>query len=509
MLAVAVAAYVCACVYVTLRRVPVAGSGGAALAERLRARGVALLCLPLSLLAFESDDDQVKRALLVVFLAGLVVVFAPGIARKAAPFGLLALGFYGFLLTNYLVYPGATWIVYQVGENGGVHGHLLLPETAFFVGAGLWLLVRTGGPGSGFIRAVPGQLLSRTGPVPPWLLPPVVVLVADLLSTQVWDGKNIVPTLAVLAVAVVAAIVVPRIAAIIAVLGLLVVGAYGVLIPLVWPVSDPARLYGLVIVDSTGRGILAAAQGLLLLFVAWRLAPRLAIAPDAELTQRVKGLSQRVQRLTQTRSDATDTAAAELRRIERNLHDGAQARLVALGMSLRAAEQMMLTSPEAARALVAEARETSSRALTDLRDLVRGIYPPVLADRGLGDAVHALALDTPLPVEVDVDLPREVEMPVAASVYFAIAEALTNAVRHSGARKVQIRVAHAGGHLRAEIIDDGSGGADPAAGTGLAGVERRLATFDGILAVNSPLGGPTIVVIEVPCALSSPKISSS
>ncbi|MBV9381776.1 MAG: hypothetical protein JOY82_16840 [Streptosporangiaceae bacterium] len=186
-----------------------------------------------------------------------------------------------------------------------------------------------------------------------------------------------------------------------------------------------------------------------------RLAPRLAIAPDAELAQRAQRLTQRVQRLTQTRSDATGTAAAELRRIE------------------------------------------------------RGIYPPVLADRGLGDAVHALALDTPLPAEVDVDLPGEVEMPVAAAVYFAIAEALTNAVRHSGARKVQIRVFHASGQLRAEITGDGDGGADPAAGTGLAGVERRLATFDGILAVSSPPGGPTIVIIEVPCALSSPKTSFS
>ena len=509
MLALAVAAYVCACVYFTLRRVPVSGSGGAALRERLRARGVALLCLPLSLLIFRSGDEHITRAVLAVLAVGLVVIFAPGIARKAAPFGLLLLGFYGLMLADYLVYPGQTWIVYQVGESGGTGGHLLLPLSAFFIGAGLWLLVRTEGPGSGFIRAVPGQLLSRTGPVPPWLLPPVVVLIAGLFGPQVWGGNGVVGTLIVLAATVVAAIVVPRIAAIISVVALAIVGAYGVLIPLVWPVSDPPRLYGPIIVDTHGRGLLAAAQGVLLLFVAWRLAPRLAIAPDAELTQRVKGLTQRVQRLTQTRSDAADTAAAELRRIERNLHDGAQARLVALGMSLRAAEQLMLTSPEAARALVTEARETSSRALTDLRDLVRGIYPPVLADRGLGDAVHALALDTPMPTDVDVDLPGEVEMPVAAAVYFAIAEALTNAVRHSGARKVQIRVAHAGGHLRAEIVDDGAGGADPAAGTGLAGVERRLATFDGILAVNSPLGGPTIVAIEVPCALSSPKTYSS
>ena len=107
----------------------------------------------------------------------------------------------------------------------------------------------------------------------------------------------------------------------------------------------------------------------------------------------------------QTRSDATETAVAELRRIERDLHDGAQARLVAVGMSLRAAEELMRTSPEAALALVAEARETSSRALDDLRDLVRGIYPPVLADRGLADAIRALAMDAPVTVETDISLP--------------------------------------------------------------------------------------------------------
>jgi signal transduction histidine kinase len=222
--------------------------------------------------------------------------------------------------------------------------------------------------------------------------------------------------------------------------------------------------------------------------------------------------------LTQTRYDAVDTAAAELRRIERDLHDGAQARLVALGMSLQAAERLFPTSPEAALALVAEAKESSSLALTELRDLVRGIYPPVLADRGLADAIRALALDAPLPVELDIDLPgpaaaggqaNTVELPVASAVYFSVAEVLANVVKHARARSVRIHLSQTSHLMRAQVTDDGVGGADPAAGTGLAGVERRLATFDGILAVNSPPGGPTIVVIEVPCALSSPKTSSS
>ena len=133
----------------------------------------------------------------------------------------------------------------------------------------------------------------------------------------------------------------------------------------------------------------------------------------------------------------------------------------------------------------------------------------MLADRGLGDAVRALALDTPMHIEMDIDLPGRLDAPIESACYFAVAEALANAVKHSGARHVQIRMRRAGGLLRIEVTDDGAGGADPLRGSGLLGLERRLGTFDGILAVSSPPGGPTIVVIEVPCALSSPKIFSS
>ncbi|HWM96122.1 MAG TPA: histidine kinase [Streptosporangiaceae bacterium] len=265
-----------------------------------------------------------------------------------------------------------------------------------------------------------------------------------------------------------------------------------------------------MLVGSTTWAVGAGLEGgLMLAFGLW-LVPRTVIPharvllrpePDADLTGRVE-------QLTQTRADAVDSAAAELRRVERDLHDGAQARLVALGMSLRAAEHLIPTSPQAAVALVAEAREASSQALTELRDLVRGIYPPVLADRGLGDAIRALALDTPLPFVLDVDLPEQVDLPVASAIYFSVAEALANVTKHAHARSVRIVLSQAAGMLRAEVTDDGAGGADPAAGTGLAGVERRLATFDGILAVSSPPGGPTIVVIEVPCASSSAKTSS-
>jgi signal transduction histidine kinase len=222
----------------------------------------------------------------------------------------------------------------------------------------------------------------------------------------------------------------------------------------------------------------------------------------------VSRLTNRVQRLSETRTDAVDTAAAELRRVERDLHDGAQARLVALGMSLRAAERLFATSPGAALAMIGEAREMSSRALTELRDLVRGIHPPVLADRGLGDAVRALALETPGNTRLDIDLPGRPAPPVESAAYFAVAEVLANAVKHAHARTVDIHMRHDGEALRIAVTDDGVGGADPAKGSGLQGVERRLGTFDGILAVNSPPGGPTIVVIEVPCALLSLKTSS-
>ncbi len=371
----------------------------------------------------------------------------------------------------------------------------------------------------------------------------------QLLGPGKWFGFQAVDGLDAavidLAVATAALVVIFRSrawAATLAAAGLLVLGAYGWLIAVFWP-AVPGFAYGFA--DLHNSPVPAplwtdALQGSLLLGLGLWLAPRvtrhhLADSPDPELAARARHLTQRVQTLTQTRHDAVDTATAELRRIERDLHDGAQARLVALGMSLRAAERMFGSNPEAALALVTEARETSSRALTDLRDLVRGIYPPVLADRGLADAIRALALDTPLHTELDIELPGPaaaggqagpaaaggqagpaaaggqvgtVEMPVGAAVYFAVAEVLANAVQHSGARTVRIHLRHAAGTLRAQVTDDGAGGADPAAGTGLAGVERRLATFDGILAVSSPPGGPTIVAIEVPCALSSAKTSS-
>src|SRR5580704_4862925 len=275
--------------------------------------------------------------------------------------------------------------------------------------------------------------------------------------------------------------------------------------------TDGYPLHALVFGDGLPHVVDLSMGIVMLAFGVW-LVPR-TIGAHSALTKRNSELVSRVRTLTATRVDAIDTAAAELRRVERDLHDGAQARLVAVGMSLRAMERLIRSDPDAAMSLVAEARENSARALADLRGLVRGVNPPVLVERGLGDAIEALALDTPIPATLDIDLDGRAPAPVESAVYFAVAEVLANAVKHADAHEVHIRAVHtmAGegqGMLRVEVTDDGSGGADPANGTGLTGIERRLGTFDGILAVSSPPGGPTIVVIEVPCALSSPKLSS-
>ncbi|MCX3062811.1 sensor histidine kinase [Streptomyces beihaiensis] len=264
--------------------------------------------------------------------------------------------------------------------------------------------------------------------------------------------------------------------------------------------------YAFVPISGQGSALLAALLGTVFLAVGMYAAPallrahfrvtRAALAPsDGELTERVRVL-------TETRRDAVDTSAAELRRIERDLHDGAQARLVAVGMDLGTVEALIEKDPAKARELLAQARRSSADALTELRDLVRGIHPPVLAERGLGDAVRALALRLPVPTEVDVELPGRADAPVESAAYFAVSETLTNAVKHAGAGRVWVDVRHSAGMLRISVTDNGEGGAVVGAGGGLDGIERRLGTFDGVLAVSSPAGGPTMVTMEIPCALS-------
>ncbi|MET8689674.1 sensor domain-containing protein [Streptomyces sp. NPDC004732] len=268
--------------------------------------------------------------------------------------------------------------------------------------------------------------------------------------------------------------------------------------------------YGFIHVTSQTDANYAAALGTALLVVGLFVNPtlirahfglaRTLIAPTASMRERELAL--RVDHLTETRHDAVDTSAAELRRIERDLHDGAQARLVAMGMDLGTIEAMIESNPAKAKELLAKARQNSGEALTELRDLVRGIHPPVLAERGLGDAVKALALRLPVTTEVDVELHGRAEAPVESAAYFAISETLTNAIKHSGAERIWVDLHHADGMLRIAVTDNGKGGAVAGAGSGLSGIERRLGTFDGVLAVSSPVGGPTMVTMEIPCELS-------
>jgi len=265
--------------------------------------------------------------------------------------------------------------------------------------------------------------------------------------------------------------------------------------------------YAFVPISGQASALAAGAVGVGFLIASYHLTPRLLrvhfLLTRAVLTSGQGQLAERVRELTESRRDAVDTSAAELRRIERDLHDGAQARLVAMGMDLGTIEALVEKNPAKAKELLARARESSAEALAELRDLVRGIHPPVLAERGLGDAVRALALRLPIETEVDVDLDgRRPDAPVEAAAYFAVSEVLTNAVKHSGADRVWIDVHHADGMLRIAVTDNGRGGARIGAGSGLAGVERRLGTFDGVLAVSSPAGGPTMVTMEIPCALS-------
>src|ERR1700749_1613107 len=220
---------------------------------------------------------------------------------------------------------------------------------------------------------------------------------------------------------------------------------------------------------------------------------------------REQEVAQQVDVLTRTRRAALNIQAAELQRIERDLHDGAQARLVSLAMSLGLAESLLASKPNELPGLLTEARSTTLAALDDLRTLMRGIQPPVLADRGLEGAIRALALDVAVPVTVTGTLPGRPPVPVESAVYFTAAECLANVVKHSGATSAWVGLRYGNGLLSVAVGDNGRGGARLDGGTGLQGVARRLESFDGTLELSSPPGGPTTATMEVPCELSSPR----
>jgi signal transduction histidine kinase len=474
--------------------------------------------------AYASSDAAYFTFLSVSLAAAIVLILRPALGRRLVPVALIGVGLDGLAVAQHGGFwsqPTGRYLSLLPFGAYNMQYYLILPAAYALMLLGGGLLWRGLDRSSPVTRLALGRLADPGRRGPPWalLLLPVTLMVTGLLFPGTWFGGGAaggIWTAAVLAAAALAVRRYPDFAAGLATAGLAVIAAIALEIANAWPswpgprTPDLYVLSGVVAVASRTMADLAAVQGLILAgFAVWlaprtipQLRPLLGLASNADLMRRV-------QRLTESRAVAVDTAAADLRQLERDLHDGAQARLVALGMHLRAVEKLIPVSPDAALALVAEARETSARALTELRELVRGVHPPVLADRGLGDAVRALALDTPLRIETEVSLPARLPAPIETACYFAVAEVLANAVKHSGAREARICVTHADDVLRIVVTDFGLGGADATRGSGLAGVERRLASFDGILALSSPAGGPTMVVMEVPCASSSPKISSS
>jgi signal transduction histidine kinase len=210
-------------------------------------------------------------------------------------------------------------------------------------------------------------------------------------------------------------------------------------------------------------------------------------------------LGARVTQLESSRAAAVDSAEAERRRIERDLHDGAQQRLVSLAMGLGAARRRLDDDPEVGRQMVAEAHEDAKAALREIRDLVRGIHPVILEDRGLDAALSAVVARSPVPVALEVDVAERPPATVESTAYFVVSEALTNVARHAGATRASVAIVRAGDRLVVEVHDDGCGGADPATGTGLAGLRNRVTGLGGTMHVVSPDGGPTTLLVELPC----------
>jgi signal transduction histidine kinase len=282
-------------------------------------------------------------------------------------------------------------------------------------------------------------------------------------------------------------------------------GLICLVMPLIWVLQPAGNVLDFIWpIWSIWRALAMVPLGVALVAVGWWACYRMSLG-SARLSGWLLApgdgarLRAEMEHLAATRAETVDARAAELRRIERDLHDGAQARLVSLAMNLGMAEDEIGRDPAVARQLVAEARASASIALRELRGLVRGIHPPVLTERGLGGAVEALALASAVPVEVDVQLDERLPAPLESALYFVIAEALANVARHSDASWAFVRVWREDARLRLMVHDDGHGGADPARGSGLRGIQQRLAAFDGNLTLASPPGGPTELFAELPC----------
>ncbi|MEU2338361.1 histidine kinase [Streptomyces sp. NPDC013172] len=269
-------------------------------------------------------------------------------------------------------------------------------------------------------------------------------------------------------------------------------------LPPQWRVTD---------VGYTTQAAYITAGGLALLFLGPRLTGALVRLESqaAEVLlgpSRTEKLARRVADLAESRAGVLDAADAERRRIERDLHDGAQQRLVSLAVNLGLARSTLGDLPEDVRKVIDEAHREAKEAIAELNNLVRGLHPAVLEDRGLDAALSGVAARLPIPVRVAVDLPQRPSPTVEAVAYFVVSEALTNVVKHARATRADVTVERIGETLLVVVADDGAGGADLAAavgGTGLAGLAKRVASVDGTFSCRSPAGGPTIITVELPC----------
>ncbi|MFD9422714.1 MULTISPECIES: histidine kinase [unclassified Streptomyces] len=284
--------------------------------------------------------------------------------------------------------------------------------------------------------------------------------------------------------------------------------AAAITVPLWWALPAGTRAGGFAAgVPLTGWGTaltLGTAQVVIFAALTYWLVPLLArlharicvalLSPSA-----VERLAQRVEALTETRADAMNTHGAELRRIERDLHDGTQARLVAIAMRLGMARESLSEDPRMVAGLLEEAHESAEEAMVELRAVIRTIYPPILADRGLAGALAALGTRSAIDSTLDIGDLGTIPAAVEAVAYFTIAEALTNVAKHSQATRTTVRVAREGDRLSIEVTDDGVGGADETLGTGIAGIRHRVLALDGTVHVHSPSGGPTTITVRLAC----------
>lgn len=262
---------------------------------------------------------------------------------------------------------------------------------------------------------------------------------------------------------------------------------------------------GPFVIDTMTRASAAAVIGAVFLFVVSPVLMRTASALDGWLARSLLGrsesgaLAERVTQLVESRQQVVDSVEAERRRMERDLHDGAQQRLVSLAMTLGRAKNRLGDKDPAVRTLIEEAHSEAMQAIAEIRDLTRGLHPPVLTDRGLDAAISAVAARSPVPVRVKVEVDPRPSLTVESIAYFVVTEALTNVAKHATAAHAWVTITRVGGILKIEVRDDGQGGANATRGSGIRGLADRVAGVDGHLTLVSPIGRGTVLIAEVPC----------